>query len=343
MSTVNSKNMLSIVIIGRNEEKHLKSCIESVINVFKTNEIIYVDSASTDSSVKIAKRFPIKILQLKKDWVLTPAAGRYIGYLNSSGKYIMFLDGDSIMASDWPEISCKFLDSHPEMAGVAGELDEIYLNGNGIKIDFIKNRYKQKKNIEEVRTLGGNSIYRRSVLNQVGSFNPYLPSEEERELGLRIRNAGYKLVRIKEKMAVTYSYSRNSFYELNSKLHSNYFSFAPALICTFRNGMGWQYISERMGFVVQFIAIIISSFVLIIISFYTRKMLLWLVDFSLFVLTLNYIIVVRKKNIKDIMQSIAKRMIVLGKTLKQSLKLKLPTPDKYPTDATLIKDFQNNS
>jgi GT2 family glycosyltransferase len=43
---------------------------------------------------------------------------------------------------------------------------------------------------------GGSGLYRRSVLERVGSFNPYLNSDEEPELGLRIRHAGYRILEI---------------------------------------------------------------------------------------------------------------------------------------------------
>jgi glycosyltransferase involved in cell wall biosynthesis len=59
---------LSVVIIGKNEEKYLGRCIESVQKagiISKLSfEIIYVDSASTDNSVKIASQFPIHVISV---------------------------------------------------------------------------------------------------------------------------------------------------------------------------------------------------------------------------------------------------------------------------------------
>jgi len=39
-------------------------------------------------------------------------------------------------------------------------------------------------------------MYRRAVLEEVGTFNPYLNSDEEPELGLRIRHAGYRILEL---------------------------------------------------------------------------------------------------------------------------------------------------
>jgi cellulose synthase/poly-beta-1,6-N-acetylglucosamine synthase-like glycosyltransferase len=44
--------------------------------------------------------------------------------------------------------------------------------------------------------IGRVSLYRRTVLDEVGTFNPYLFAEEEPELALRIRHAGYHLVEL---------------------------------------------------------------------------------------------------------------------------------------------------
>src|SRR5205814_10040498 len=41
---------------------------------------------------------------------------------------------------------------------------------------------------------GGAALYRRSVLEHVGTFNPYLFSDEEPELYIRIRHAGYQVL-----------------------------------------------------------------------------------------------------------------------------------------------------
>ena len=86
---------LSIVIPSKNEESHIASCLDSLIKntaSFSDKEIILVDCVSTDETVRIAKDFPIKILQLKPEWVHTASAARYIGGLFAKGEFIFFID-----------------------------------------------------------------------------------------------------------------------------------------------------------------------------------------------------------------------------------------------------------
>ena len=89
---------ISIIIIGRNEAARIEACLRSVfasLDGCGDCEILYVDSASDDNTVEIAGQFPIRILQLRPTWRLSAAAGRFVGYHHSSGKYLLFVDGDT--------------------------------------------------------------------------------------------------------------------------------------------------------------------------------------------------------------------------------------------------------
>ena len=110
--------IVSIIVIGRNEAQRIERCLRSVFAALPSGndcEVIYVDSASEDDSVAIASRFPIRILQLRKSWKLSPSAGRYIGYQHARGKYLLFVDGDSLLFKRWLTKACEFLDSNPDL------------------------------------------------------------------------------------------------------------------------------------------------------------------------------------------------------------------------------------
>ena len=116
---------LSVVVVTKNEEKRIAKCIESIIDAIKnaninSSEIILVDSASTDKTVEIAMKYPIKIIQLHPSWFLSPAAGFYIGFLNSNGTYIQFQCGDSILDRNWFKLAIPILEKNENIAGVTG-------------------------------------------------------------------------------------------------------------------------------------------------------------------------------------------------------------------------------
>jgi len=207
--------LLSIVIITRNEAQNISRCIESALvaaDPFPGTEIVLVDSASTDGTIDIARRFPVSVIQLRPDWPLTPGAGRYIGTLATSSEYILFLDGDTQVYSDWLPQALDFLRQNLEVAGVGGTLDEFYLDEEGQPAGEVYHRYSVRR-ATQVTALGGNGLYRRAALDRVGTFHPYLAWREEAELALRLRKAGYTLWQLPLSMAQHLSSPRSTFRE----------------------------------------------------------------------------------------------------------------------------------
>ncbi|MBI2653785.1 glycosyltransferase [Candidatus Woesearchaeota archaeon] len=63
---------LSLCIVTKNEENHLEQCLNSVKNI--VDEIIIVDTGSTDRTKEIAKKFGAKIYDFK--WIDDFSAAR---------------------------------------------------------------------------------------------------------------------------------------------------------------------------------------------------------------------------------------------------------------------------
>lgn len=83
---------LSITIITLNEEKFIGKCIESVLGI--ADEIILVDSLSSDRTVEIAKGLGAKVFEHKFD-----NYGKQKNFASSkaSGEWILSLDADEVL------------------------------------------------------------------------------------------------------------------------------------------------------------------------------------------------------------------------------------------------------
>lgn len=191
---------LSVVVISRNEEQNISRCIESVLSAVEgiDHEILLVDSASTDNTIEVAKKYPITILQLKPEWPLSAAAGRYIGSLLAKGKYIQFQDGDTTLDKEWFKHSIPYLEEHANVAGVVGIITQEEYD-NMVAKRWIEASKNQK--IGEIDYYEEDILLRKDVLEEVGAFNPYLKALEEGELSYRILAKGYKLVRLPRRMS----------------------------------------------------------------------------------------------------------------------------------------------
>jgi glycosyltransferase involved in cell wall biosynthesis len=326
---------LSVIIIGRNEAAHIGRCLQSVLKgVQRTpgTEIIYVDSASTDRTLEIVRQYPaVRTLQLKAEWPLCAAAGRYIGYLHAGGTYLFFIDGDSVLYRHWLTTGIEYLSAHPDVGAVAGSVHEVFETENGRPVRFLRHRYGDQQSPDQVKTMGGIALYRKSALDRAGPFNPFIPADEEPELGLRLRRAGYKLVRLPEIMALTYGPERETFQELFRRYRSGLYSFGIALRYCRQNTCAWQYIRERLDHLVSYGAALILS-ALILIFLIIRGWLPAAVVLLIFGLT--GLRLLRPVLFRRLMISFVKRSLMMIRTFESYFRNPARPAETYPTGVT---------
>lgn len=87
---------ISLCMIVKNEEENLAVCLDSAKNVF--DEIIIVDTGSSDKTVEIAKKYTDKIYFF--DWVDDFSAARNYSFSKATCNYCMWLDADDILTSE---------------------------------------------------------------------------------------------------------------------------------------------------------------------------------------------------------------------------------------------------
>jgi GT2 family glycosyltransferase len=186
---------LSVVLIGRNEAANIARLLESVLRETGAvdSEVVVVDSASTDGMADIAARFPVDVLRLLPDQPLSAAAGRYVGFEWTKGDHVLFLDGDMELYPGWVDEGLRILEERPDAGAVTGALIE-HPPGSATPAPVPPVGGSADEDVREVRFAAGAALYRRTVLDQVGCFNPYLRSDEEPELCLRVRQAGYRVL-----------------------------------------------------------------------------------------------------------------------------------------------------
>ncbi len=205
-----STKLLSVVVIGLNEELRLDSALRSVVKTCPEGwdlEIFYVDSGSTDNSVKIASEVQgVKVLNLNTEFP-SAAKARNIGLKQVGGEFVQLLDGDSILQFDWQSEAISYLVDNPDVACVFGHCIEmcpyqsIYMQVCALDWHVSPGDY---------RLSGGNAMWRRSAFDAVGFFDEKFRFGEEPDLCYRIRQNGWRIVCIDVPM-VKHDLAMNSF------------------------------------------------------------------------------------------------------------------------------------
>jgi GT2 family glycosyltransferase len=192
---------VGIVVIGRNEGARLTRCLESALR--GGVPVVYVDSASTDGSVDMARKLGVRTLALDMTVPFTAARARNAGFreLTKSRagiEYVQFVDGDCELADGWLEKSAELLALDQSVAAVSGRLREKFPE-NSV--------YNLLCDIEwdgptgEVKACGGIAMMRVSAMQTESGFREDLIAGEEPELCVRLRKSGWKIWRLPDDMA----------------------------------------------------------------------------------------------------------------------------------------------
>lgn len=116
---------LSIVIVSYNTKDLLKECIESIYKNSKdlSLEIIVVDNNSYDGSAEmISKNFKDVILVKNKENLGFSKANN-IGVKKSSGKYVLFLNSDTLVKENTLRYMVKFMDEYKDAGAATCKLE----------------------------------------------------------------------------------------------------------------------------------------------------------------------------------------------------------------------------
>jgi glycosyltransferase involved in cell wall biosynthesis len=328
--------LLSVVLISKNQEGNIARLIESVLRgtaFVPSREIILVDSASSDKTVEIASRYPITVLRLHSDQHLSSHAGRYTGYLHTSGEFVLFLDGDMELEDSWMAHALPIMQRMPEVGAITGpRIDLPVDSGPEAKPPFVP---PAEDIFDDIDHGGGAAMYRHSVLEQVGPFNPYLHSDGEPELCIRIRHAGYRVIRLERLMIYHYSPPEWDISTIRGR-HARklYIGYGQATRYHLGTEMFWPYVRER-GYVWLPIAGILSGLLSIILSLKSRRWLwiqVWLLLFLTFFAGQTY----RKRSINRAAAGLVSRSLMLDGFIKGFV-MPVRRPESYPARVDVIR------
>ncbi|MBN2295732.1 MAG: glycosyltransferase family 2 protein [Pirellulales bacterium] len=177
---------LSVVIIGLNEAGRIVNCIESIkcaVKELPDTELVYIDSGSTDDTVRLALEHGASVYRLGRTQLPSPSAGRYVGSLVTTGRYIMFVDGDSTVCPGWINEAINVLACDDTVVMVCGQ----FVDSNEWIPDEPLNT-KGLGKLTQVKHISGSwsPIVSREAMEKAGNWNPFVRCREEADLEVRM-------------------------------------------------------------------------------------------------------------------------------------------------------------
>ena len=119
--------LLSIVIPHYNNFNILEDCIQSLSNITYNNyEIIIVDNCSEDNSYQLIKNNFKNVKLYKTEKNLGYSGGCNFGAKYSKGKYILFLNNDTVHSNNFIEPLIDFLESNDNVSSVQPKIKNYY-------------------------------------------------------------------------------------------------------------------------------------------------------------------------------------------------------------------------
>lgn len=192
--------LLSIIIPAYNAELYLKNTIDSVLcQSFQNFDIVIINDGSTDNTLEIIKAASKNDSRIKYKTI--PNSGvsnaRNEGLKSAKSKYVLFLDADDLLSTNFLQDRITFLEAHQEysicgstISTFTNESEHILTamnapNGNGLRNILLYD--------PTVASIPSNLIIRADKIKIKGiKFRSSLNSTADKFFLLELFNAGFK-------------------------------------------------------------------------------------------------------------------------------------------------------
>ncbi|OUR97988.1 hypothetical protein A9Q81_12045 [Gammaproteobacteria bacterium 42_54_T18] len=183
----------SIIIPCFNEEHVLSDTLSSVRKAMREREdveIILMDNGSSDASQSIAVSFGVTVCEVPGVKI---SALRNVGARKSIGTYLLFLDADIVVASNWfDQLDCYTdIKNDDYVADVVGFVDDVpdfapwFAKIWGLRASARRNK------LMKIDSLPGRNLFvSKQWFDVVGGFNENLTTGEDKDFVMRLKKSG---------------------------------------------------------------------------------------------------------------------------------------------------------
>ena len=193
---------VSIIIVNHNGKTLLEKCLGSLFKVnYENFEVILVDNNSTDDTVEFVTKNHPSIILLKLNSNKGFAEPNNIGSKIATGKYLLFLNNDTIVTPSFISEMVPVIENDNKIAICQSLLlkPDQSIDSSGDFIDHLGVVYNSTKKIDDIREIssarGASMLVRKNIFDILEGFDEkFYVSFEDVDLGWRAWMIGYKVV-----------------------------------------------------------------------------------------------------------------------------------------------------
>lgn len=201
-------SMVSVIIPVWNARNTLAETLTSIAaQTTRPDEVILIDDGSTDGTEEVLAVHSVLPVQYVSQENSGPSVARNHGLERSSGAFVAFLDADDLWPADTLRLLTGALNQHPQAEIIQGKIQDLWPDPEGGPPQLGSPRFAL--NI-------GSALFRRSVFEKTGGFNPLMRTGEDFEFWLRCKEQGIERVLIND---VTLHYRRKTVDRIDAKQH----------------------------------------------------------------------------------------------------------------------------
>lgn len=179
-------SLLSVVVIGRNESVNLPRLAASVERLKKVSDFpiqtIFVDSASEDDSVAVARKLFDEVFELIASPDLCASGGRHLGTLAAKYEWVLYLDGDMELCDEFIAVMPGLVKTPTTAIGFIGRYIHCFNDGTAAVQVFSNTRLDRGPAFR----FGGGVMLKREPVIAVGNWERSIYGEEELYLYARL-------------------------------------------------------------------------------------------------------------------------------------------------------------
>jgi GT2 family glycosyltransferase len=190
---------VSFYIPACNVEAFIAQAIEGLFRMhYPIEEVLVIDDGSADRSIEIARQYPVRILAHPENRGL--AAARNTAFENLAAALIGALDTDAVPAPDYMNaILMELENAPPACAGAGGRLLEAHTEtpADAWRMLHMPQDAGPRRIHPPDFLHGANTVFYRGAVRAAGGYDPqYRTNHEDRDMGRRLRKAGYTFTHV---------------------------------------------------------------------------------------------------------------------------------------------------